>query len=79
MHNMRLCSIIEGIQATICVRGLDVRVIVLLQALERYCGASDDAATWLAMAERHAETLERLAVARYEATGKTLVIIGSNR
>jgi len=76
VDNLHLCSIIEGVEGTVLVRGAEVRVIVPLEALQRLCGAASEPGSWLGAAERHAEQLERLAVERGSVTGKTLVILG---
>ncbi len=79
VDNLRLCSIIEGVEATIRVGGTEVRVIVPQKALEQICGATADASAWLLAAKRHEALLERMALARHTATGKPLVIVDGRR
>jgi len=75
MDNLHLCPIIEAVEATMCVKGVVVRVIVPAEALQELYGATAEARTWLGATERNLEAIERTAKERFVATGKNIVIL----
>ena len=75
MNDVRLCQVIQGVEATVRVGPQSFRLVVLAEALVARFGADKTPESWLWACSSHGAEIERVACEQFHAIGDPLVII----
>jgi len=75
MNDVRLCQVIQGVEARLCAGPQDFRLVVLAEALKARFGADSTPDSWLRSYWDNAAEIQRVACEQFRASGDPLVII----
>jgi hypothetical protein len=75
MNDVRLCQVIQGVEAIVRIGPKSFRLVVLAEELMERFGADRSAESWIDAYERNAAHIERLACEEFRASGDSLVIV----
>ena len=73
-RGLRLSSIIEGVEASVSVRGADLRVVVTAEALQTRFEADCEPGAWLRAFQENMEVIGQ-AVNEAHKPGKSLLVL----
>jgi len=75
MNDIRLCQVIQGVEATVRVGPQAFRLVVLAEALMARFEADRSPESWLRTCADHAAEIESAACEQFRAQGDPLVIL----
>ncbi len=75
MNDVRLCQVIQGVEAIVRVGPQSFRLVVLAEALKARFGADSTPDSWLRAYADHVAEIRRIACEEFRASGDPLVII----
>jgi len=75
MNDVRLCQVIQGVEAIVRVGPQSFRLVVLAEALKERFGADASSDSWVQAYTNNVGHIQRVACEQFRATGEPLVII----
>jgi hypothetical protein len=75
MNDVRLCQVIQGVEAIVRVGPRSFRLVVLAEALKERFGADATSDSWVQAYTNNVDYIQRVAWEQFRASGEPLVII----
>lgn len=75
MNDIRLCQVIQGVEARVRIDSQDFRLVVLAEALKARFGADSTPDSWIRAYTDNVAEIQRVAWEQFRASGDPLVII----
>ena len=75
MNDVRLCQVIQGVEAIVRIGPQSFRLVVLAEALKARFGADRTPDSWIRAYAGNVAEIERIACEQFRASGDPLVII----
>jgi hypothetical protein len=75
MNDVRLCQVIQGVEATVRLGPQSFRLVVLAEALKARFGADSTPDSWIRACTDNVAEIHRVACEQFRAGGDPLVII----
>ena len=75
MNDVRLCQVIQGVEARVRVGPQEFRLVVLAEALKARFGADSTPESWIRTYTDNVAEIQRVACEQFRASGDPLVVI----
>jgi hypothetical protein len=75
MNDVRLCQVIQGVEAIVRAGPQSFRLVVLAEALKERFGADATSDSWVQAYTDNVDHIQRVACEQFRASGEPLVII----
>ena len=79
-ERVRLCQVIQGVEFTVDEQGVQIRALILRDALENFFGASESPQSWLKAYKTHRDAIDCAAADSFRAQCEQgIVVLRGNR
>ncbi|HMC14632.1 MAG TPA: DUF1488 family protein [Albitalea sp.] len=79
-EQVRLCQVVQGVEFTVDEQGVQIRALILRDALENFFGASESPQSWLKAYKTHRDAIDCAAADTFRAQSEQgIVVLRGNR
>jgi hypothetical protein len=79
-EQVRLCQVVQGVEFTVDEQGVQIRALILRDALENFFGASESPQSWLKAYKTHRDAIDCAAADSFRAQSEQgIVVLRGNR